>query len=88
VLEVTERPKQAQSATFQSVSSSTLRDWCIGILSSLKGSIDVPTVVGLLLELKSAREATSFINFGNSITRSGNFGKEFVKCKFNKDIPS
>ena len=90
--QITEKSQQSQflPSKIPSPSSSTLRDWCIGELSSLNGSIDVPTVVGLLLELKSASEAASFIrdNFGYSKLDLGSFGKEFVKRKFNKDIPS
>jgi hypothetical protein len=87
-LPVPERSPVKQSTTPSA--SSSIRDWCIGELSSLNGSLDVPTVVGLLLELKSASEAASFIrdNFGYSKLDLGSFGKEFVKRKFNKDIPS
>jgi hypothetical protein len=75
----------AKSATVQ------LREWCIAQLAPLQtSSLDVTTVVSLLMELKSASEAAAFIrdNFDASLVDLATFGREFCNRKYNKDMPS
>lgn len=67
-----------------------LKEWCMNELTPLKSYLDLGTVVTLLLEIKSASEAAAFIrdNLNASKIDLVTFGREFVKRKFNKDMPA
>ena len=67
-----------------------LKEWCLSELSPLKSSLDVPTAVSLLMEIKTASEAAAFIrdNLDAGKIDLSAFGREFVKRKFNKELPA